>query len=163
MSLADEIERLQRLRADGVMTEDEFSTAKAKLLSSNEMQPPVFGSYQPPAAVSDKNARTWAMALHLSMLAGFVTAGLGLVAPLLIWLLKREEIPSIDEHGKEAANWIISAFIYSIVSGILCLVLIGFPLLLLLFVLGVVFPIIAAVKANEGILWRYPLTIRFIS
>ena len=110
------------------------------------------------------NVRTWCVVCHLSALAGFVVPALGhLLGPLIVWLLKRGDSPEIDEHGKESLNFQISMLIYNIVAGILCLVLIGFILLPILHVLNVVFVIIAALRAGEGQMYRYPLTIRLVS
>jgi uncharacterized Tic20 family protein len=110
------------------------------------------------------NVRTWCVACHLSALAGFVIPGFGhILGPLLVWLIKRGESSEIDAHGKEALNFQISMLIYNLVSGVLCLVLIGFALLALLHILNVVFVIIAALKTSEGQMYRYPLTIRLIN
>ena len=110
------------------------------------------------------DVRTWCMACHLSALAGFVIPGLGHVfGPLIVWLIKRGDSPEIDAHGKEALNFQISMLIYNVVAGVLCLVLIGFALLAVLHILNVVFVIIAALKASEGQMYRYPLTLRLIS
>jgi uncharacterized Tic20 family protein len=104
------------------------------------------------------------MACHLSALAGFVVPGLGhVLGPLIVWLAKRGDSSEIDANGKEALNFQISMLIYNIVAGVLCLVLIGFVLLAVLHILNVVFVILAAVKANEGQVYRYPLTLRLIS
>lgn len=110
------------------------------------------------------NVRTWCVACHLSALAGFVIPGAGhILGPLIVWLVKRADSPEIDAHGKEALNFQISMLIYNVVAGILCLVLIGFALLAVLHVLNVVFVIIAALRASEGQMYRYPLTIRLIN
>jgi uncharacterized Tic20 family protein len=76
---------------------------------------------------------------------------------------KRGDSSEIDAHGKEALNFQISMLIYNIVAGVLCLVLIGFALLAALHILNVVFVIIAALKASEGQIYRYPLTIRLLN
>jgi len=113
--------------------------------------------------VPDKDTRMWAMLCHLSALCGFIGIPFGNVwGPLIIWLIKREESPYIDAHGKEALNFQISVSIYGVVAGILIIVLIGLPILLALMVADVVFIIKAAVKANDGQSYRYPLTIRFL-
>ena len=110
------------------------------------------------------NIRTWCMACHLSALAGFVVPAFGhVLGPLVVWLIKRGESSEIDAHGKEALNFQISMLIYNLVAGVLCLVLIGFALLAVLHILNVVFVILASIKANEGQMYRYPLTIRLIS
>ena len=110
------------------------------------------------------SVRSWCVACHLSALAGFVIPGVGhILGPLLIWLIKRGDSPEIDAHGKEALNFQISMLIYNLVAGVLCLVLIGFALLAILHILNVVFVIIAALKASEGQMYRYPLTLRLIN
>ncbi len=115
-----------------------------------------------PATV-DRQSRTWAMMLHLSMLAGiFAVPVAGLVVPILIWQLKKDEMPWLDPHGKNAVNWILSALLYAVICIPLVFVLIGIPLLMILGLLGVIFPVIAGIKANNGEVWKYPLSIRFI-
>ncbi len=111
---------------------------------------------------TNPEARQWAMILHLSMLSGFVIPFAGLIAPILIWQLKKEELPEIDIHGKNATNWIISSVIYFVVGGILMLVFVGILVVLAVAVCAVVFPIIAGIKANNGEVWEYPLTIKFL-
>jgi uncharacterized Tic20 family protein len=110
------------------------------------------------------NIRSWCVACHLSALAGFVAPAVGhVLGPLIVWLIKRGDSPEIDAHGKEALNFQISMLIYNLVAGILCLLLIGFALLAVLHILNVVFVIIAALKAGEGQMYRYPLTLRLIN
>lgn len=76
--------------------------------------------------------------------------------------MKKEEMPMVDEHGKEVINFQISFTIWFIVAAIFVVLLIGIPMLIALGVLQVIFVIIGAIKADNGILYRYPLTIRFI-
>jgi uncharacterized Tic20 family protein len=110
------------------------------------------------------NVRGWCVGCHLAALAGFGVPALGhILGPLIVWLIKRGDSAEIDEHGKEALNFQISMLIYNIVAGILCLLLVGFALLVVLHIANVVFVIIAAVRASEGRMYRYPLTLRLIS
>ena len=110
------------------------------------------------------NVRTWCVMCHLSALAGFVIPGAGhILGPLIVWLVKRGESAEIDAHGKESLNFQISMLIYNVVAGILCLLLIGFALLAVLHVLNVVFVIIASLRASEGQMYRYPLTLRLVN
>ena len=107
--------------------------------------------------------RTWIVACHASSLLGFfVPAGGHILPPLIVWLMKRGDSTEVDEHGRESLNFQLSMLIYSIIAGILMFVLIGFILLPLVHVLNVVFVIIASLRASEGQLYRYPLTIRFL-
>ena len=110
----------------------------------------------------EQRTRQWAMFLHLSNLAGFIVPLAGWVLPIIIWQLKKEEMPGLDAHGKVVTNWILSEFIYATVSAILIIVLIGLPLLIALAVIGVIFPVIGGIKANNGEVWQYPLSIKFL-
>jgi uncharacterized Tic20 family protein len=111
-----------------------------------------------------QDARTWAMFCHLAGLAGFVIPVIlsGIIAPLIVWQLKKQPYPFVDAHGKEAVNFQISIGIYSLLSIPLCFVCVGFFTLGVVAIIDLVFLIIAAVKANNGLPYRYPLTIRFI-
>lgn len=102
------------------------------------------------------------MWLHLSSLAGLLVPFAGLIAPILIWQIKKTDFAVIDAHGKVVTNWIISSFIYGIVAIPLCFVIIGFFLIFGIMIANIIFAIIGGIKANQGILWRYPLTISFI-
>jgi uncharacterized Tic20 family protein len=118
--------------------------------------------------------RTWDVVCHLSALVMFVGVPFGnIIGPLIIWLIKRGDSPSVDEHGKEALNFQISVTLYLIIAAAvtagLMLILIGFLLLPLLIVAAIAVPvidlifiIIAAVKASNGESYRYPLTLRLI-
>jgi uncharacterized Tic20 family protein len=116
---------------------------------------------QPPAP--PPGDRTWTVLCHASALLGFfIPWGGHILAPLVVWLIKRGDAAGVDEHGKESLNFQISMLIYNIIAGILCLILIGFVLLPILHVLNVIFVILAALRASEGELYRYPITIRFL-
>lgn len=100
--------------------------------------------------------------LHLSQLANVILFPIGIVVPLVIWQTQKDKLPALDAHGKMVANWMISITIYIIVSFVLMFVLIGFLTIIAASIIGIVFPIIGAIKANNGELWDYPLTIKFI-
>ena len=117
----------------------------------------------PPQMDADREARRWATICHLSALVGLLGNGIGfLLAPLIVWLIKRNDHPFLDEQGKEAVNFQITMLLAAVVSGLLMLVFIGFLLLPIVLVLMIVFPIVAALRASEGQHYRYPLTIRFL-
>ncbi|HEY0368186.1 MAG TPA: DUF4870 domain-containing protein [Chthoniobacterales bacterium] len=123
-------------------------------------------STTPPLPVSASNVtnvRTWTSFCHASALLGVFLHFPGhLIPPLIVWLMKRDESPEIDAHGKEAVNFQISMLIYNAVAAVFCLVLVGFVFLAVLWVLNAVFVIIAAIHASDGKFYRYPMTIRFI-
>ena len=114
-------------------------------------------------------ARTWAMWCHLSALAGLVVPFGNLIGPLIVWQMKRNEVPSVEEHGKEALNFQLSVLIYLLGGGVaavvlswLCIGFLLFPILGVVWIGGIVLAIIAGIKANDGVLYRYPLTLRLI-
>src|SRR5258708_17456924 len=105
----------------------------------------------------------WNVLCHATALAGFFVPWAGhIVGPLIVWLAKRADSPEIDAHSKESLNFQISMLIYNAIAAILCLVLIGFVILGLLYILNVIFVIIASIQASEGKLYRYPFAIRLI-
>lgn len=106
--------------------------------------------------------RRWAMILHFSQFSGLVVPYAGFIVPILIWQLKKEEFPSLDAHGKMVTNWIISEFIYSVIAAVLCFVLIGFLMFPVIIGMSIIFPIIGGIRASEGKLWNYPLTINIL-
>lgn len=115
-----------------------------------------------PASDIDKQTRQWAMFLHLSQLLNCLLPIAGIIAPIVIWQIKKDELPGIDAHGKMVVNWMISAVIYSLIFFLLIVLLIGIPLLLALGIASVAFPIIGGIKANNGELWKYPLSLNFL-
>jgi len=204
MGLTDDLVRLDGLRRDGALTEEEFERAKAAVLTA-----PVDVSGPGPAprprndrgrgpgapsgddperdaeAEADAEAdtgdargparplrrsaadqaraeRQWAMYIHFSVLAGLIVPLAGFLLPIVLWQTKREELPGVDAHGKAVANWLISALIYGVASTILAFALVGIPLLVALAVLSILFPIVGGLRAGEGRLWTYPLSIRFV-
>jgi len=103
------------------------------------------------------------MLTHLASLSAFIGVPAGnILGPLLVWVIKKDTMPFVDRCGKEAINYGISMTIYLMVAGLMCFVLIGFLLFPVVLLLMLIFPIIAALKANEGQEYVYPLTIRFV-
>ena len=115
-----------------------------------------------PAFLQTQDERQMGMFLHLSQLANVIFFPIGIVAPILLWQTQKEKMPALDAQGKMVVNWMISSTIYAVFSIVLCLVLVGFLMLLALALMGIIFPIVGGVKANNGELWQYPLVIRFI-
>ena len=109
-----------------------------------------------------QDAKTWAMICHLSAIVGFIVPFGNIVAPLIIWQLKKNEFPFVDEQGKEALNFQISITIYLIVSALLVLIAIGILLLIVIGIMSLVLIIIAAINASNGTSYHYPFTIQFI-
>ena len=99
--------------------------------------------------------------MHLALLAGFVVPFAGFVLPVVMWAMFKDQFPEVNTHGRVIFNWMVSAFIYAAVSFVLMLIFVGFLTMIAVGLLGIIFPIIGALKANEGVVWRYPLSIRF--
>ena len=115
---------------------------------------------QPPPVRQD---RTLDATCHFLSFAGLIGIPFGnILGPLVLWAIKKDEMPSVNEHGKESINFQISMTIYTIIAGLSILLAIGIVLLPAIIVLNLVLVIIAGVKAANGEFYRYPLTIRFI-
>lgn len=161
MNLTAELERLALLHQSGAIDDTEFHQAKERLLAGGVPGLPLSGGSTP--VMVEEETRRWALILHLSQLAGYLLPLAGIIAPILIWQLRKSDLPGLDPHGKAVCNWIISELIYGFVSLGLAIFLIGIPLLIVLGVLGIVFPIIGGIKANTGEVWKYPLAIPFFT
>lgn len=121
----------------------------------------------PPPGVGDGHAlshddRLWGMLAHLSALSGYVIPFGNVIGPLIIWMLKKDELPFVDDQGKESLNFQINVLLAAaVVIASLCTV-IGIVLAPLLAVYALVMTVIAAVKANQGVVYRYPFIVRLI-
>ncbi len=155
------LEQLNNLRQSGAITEEEFQREKQKVLAQTN-------SFNNSNANANANQsinitmdnKQYTMLMHLSQFASIVVPLAGLAAPIIMWQIKKDQ-SDIDQHGRIITNWIISSFIYAIVSLILCLVIVGIFLLIALGICSIIFTIIGAVKANNGEVWNYPLSIKF--
>jgi uncharacterized Tic20 family protein len=110
----------------------------------------------------NKDARMWGMLCHLGALSGLIGVPFGnIIVPLIIWLIKKDEHPFVDAQGRESLNFQVSMTIYGIVAFLLVFVLIGWLLLPVVYFANLICTILAAIKANDGLSFRYPATIRF--
>jgi len=127
-------------------------------------QPPPYGAPVPPPQrrLPADQERTWASAAHWSALVASVVA-LAFLGPLIVMLTKGNESVWVRRQAVESLNFQLSVLIYGVVSFVLCLVLIGFLLLVAVGLAWLVLTIVGAVRAANGEDFRYPLTIRMIS
>jgi uncharacterized Tic20 family protein len=123
----------------------------------------------PVAPGNESQARTWNMLCHLSALAGYIIPFGNILGPLLVWQIKKNEFPSVDEHGKAALNFQLTVLIALVAGGaaafLLSFVCIGFlliPVVIGIALCGLIFAIIAGIKANNGEAYRYPWSLTLI-
>lgn len=127
----------------------------------------------PPLGSPPQEERQWAMFAHLSALAGgLLTSAVGgwgfFLGPLVIWLMKKDTMPFVGDQAKESLNFNITVSAIFLILLILSFVTLGIgliitlPIMLIVGIAALVFIIIAAMKANEGIAYRYPFTVRII-
>ena len=158
MTTADEIGKLNKLKEEGALTEDEFQKAKTSLLAKNQSAGEKLKDTVDEVAT---DVNMWGMFIHLSQFCGYLVPIAGLILPIILWQIKKDESVVIDRHGKIVANWLITAFILGLISAALTPVVIGFFMLFGLAIVAVVFPIIGAIKANSGEVWAYPMSFNF--
>jgi uncharacterized Tic20 family protein len=156
MALSDELTRLAELRDRGVLSDEEFAKAKAEALAGS---PPTF-SQQMGQSVNSLTSDVTNLTLLMHL--GQLIPGPGWLVPLILWLIKKDESPEVDAHGKVILNWILSSIVYGFACFLLCFVVVGVFLAPILGILMVVFPIIGGLKAKDGELWPYPLSIQFL-
>ncbi len=117
------------------------------------MEPPTL----PADPIPTQDEKNLALIMHVLSLVGF-----SLIGPLIVWLIKKDESAFIDKQGRELLNFQLSLLIYFLVSLVLCLVMIGFLLVGLLAVGSLILTIIGLIRATEGKIYRFPLTIRML-
>ena len=156
MSFLDELERLNTLKEKGVVSENEFLELKKDILEQKRAEDKKRTLKQ---SISDE--KTWSVLIHLSQLCSFMIPFSGSILAIVLWQIKKDESEFIDLNGKIVANWIISKCIYFCAFSFMCFFIIGLPLLFILIILAFIFPIIGAVTAGSGNIWRYPFAINF--
>ncbi|MEF3080933.1 DUF4870 domain-containing protein [Luteimonas sp. SMYT11W] len=123
----------------------------------------------PPAGVASAEERQWGLFGHLSALTGLFTGGIGnIVGPLVIWLIKKDTMPFAADQAREALNFNITLALVGVVLFLITLVTFGLgavltmPVGLLLGIAWLVLTIIGAMKANDGVAYRYPFALRLV-
>ncbi|MDR1610201.1 MAG: DUF4870 domain-containing protein [Candidatus Symbiothrix sp.] len=151
----EDLRTLDELRKNGSITEEEYQREKDKIFNNAGYQ-----SYNSPFFGMSENS--YLALMHISQLGGYILPGLGFFAPLILWMLNKDKNARVNAAGKEIINFIVSMIIYAVISAVLCIILVGFLLLGLIAILQIACAIIAAIKANNGDDYVYPMTIRFI-
>ena len=171
----EDLEKLDELLKKGIISDDEFKKEKDKILNSSNK----FNS----GNLFGLNEDTYSFLIHISVLFAFIHPVLGLIIPIILWTLNKENNQIVNQHGKNVLNWILSFTVY--VS--ICLFIVlplnshihlsanfsynltspmslfsGFVPVTILMVLNIVFILIGALKASSGKIWKYPLSIRFL-
>jgi len=103
-----------------------------------------------------------AMLLHFSQLLGYVVPIAGWAVPIVLWQVYKDKLPGIDQHGKAVVNFMITMVLLGFIGGLTVCFGVGIIVLILVAVFGVVCPILAGLRANEGGFYQYPLTIQFL-
>lgn len=111
----------------------------------------------PPPLTLNSSDRLLIVLSHLSVLLG-----VGILLPLIVYLVKKDESPAVATQACEALNFHISVIFYALACIPLVFVIVGVPLLIGLSIAVLVLSIVAAVRAAENVAWRYPLTIRLV-
>lgn len=156
-------------------TSQATATAEPQADSQSQQQTPppgqASGAQQTPPDVppdqaaldKQKDERMWGMFCHVAALSWFVGIPFGwVIGPLIVWLIKKNDSPFIDQQGKNAINFQISMTIYYTIAGLLCLIVVGFLLLPALAIFGFIVVLIAAIKASDGETYQYPLSFKFL-
>lgn len=157
----EDLERLATLRDKGAITEEEFQKEKTRILADIEAK----SQKQHPSTPS----RLWGMdekgyssMMHIAQFGGMIIPVAGLALPIIMWISGKDDSEVVDKHGKNIVNWMISVLIYLAISGILVVIGIGLLGLIAVGILNIIFVIKGAIKANDGEIWEYPMTIKIL-
>jgi len=112
-----------------------------------------------PSGSGDRETNMWAMFIHFSILCGWAVPLAGLIVPILLWQIKKDELPGIVPHAHVVLNWIATSLVYALICFILTFVVIGVFGFIALAIATIIFAVVGGVKANDGELWEYPGTI----
>ncbi len=163
----EDLERLTALRDKGAITEEEFQREKKRILDEIENKKSAPDAQQAPIYTGRKklwgmDERGYCTLLHISQFAGIIIPFAGFVMPIVMWLMGKDDSSMVDQHGRMVINWMISFLIWCAVSGVLVIIGIGLVGLIVLAILNLIFVIKGAIKANDGELYKYPLTINIL-
>lgn len=150
----ERIEKLAELRDKGLISEEEYAAEKAKVFRSGDSQSPA-------KLAGDMDNRTYSMLLHFSQFCNFLVPFLGLIVPVALWLTRRED-PYVDQQGRVVMNWILSSLIYFAICIVLTFIVVGAFLLVGLGILSIVFTVMGAIRAKDGVIRDYPMSISFL-
>ena len=171
----EDLVKLDDLLKKEIITEEEFNKEKAKILNGNTR----FTT----SGLLGISENSYCFLIHISVLLGFVHIILGILAPIVLWVLNRDKNEAVDRHGKHVLNWILSFALYLSI----CLIIVfplsrimhwritvsydlsspislfsGFFPISALMILNIIFVLVGALKASSGASWKYPLSIRFL-
>ena|ERR1035438_1441272 len=133
------------------------------------VQPPPPTTPASPPPSPESQARMWNMLCHLSALAGFVVPFGNILGPLIVWQIKKNEFPSVDVHGKASLNFqitvsfvLIAGVAVAFITSFFCIGYLLFPVVFLIGLAGLVFAVIAGIKANNGEDYKYPWSLELV-
>ncbi len=134
------------------------SISQMKIISDNQKE----------ASSPNNNFKPWGlelnqycMLMHLSQFVGYIFPLAGFILPIIMWTSFKDKNNTINEHGKNILNWMISVSIYSVIAIILVFLFIGFPLIIALGICSFLFTVLGALRASEGKIYKYPISIQF--
>ncbi|WP_344082133.1 DUF4870 domain-containing protein [Luedemannella helvata] len=130
----------------------------------NPPPPPPPGPGLPPAGYANNDEKTWALVAHFGGAAGALigTGCAGWIAPLIALLAKGNESPAVRQHAVAALNFQILVSIVGIIGWITTCILIGFVIWLAAMAVGIIFGVLAGLKANEGQFYKYPISVPLV-
>jgi uncharacterized Tic20 family protein len=113
-------------------------------------------------SISEDEERKWAMFAHIGTFSSAMIPLGNIIAPIVIWQLKKKESEFVVDQAKESLNFQISLMIYCLISFVLVFIIIGFFLIFALVIFSLIIVIVAGVRANDGEHYRYPMCLRLI-
>jgi len=153
----NDLKNLEELWRSGALSDEEFEREKQRFFNQNSERQSI--NETPLLGLAENS---YIALMHISQFGGVIVPGVGFIAPVILWILNKENNANVNSVGKHIINFMISMFIYYAISGVLCCLLIGIPMLIALGIFQVVFVILATIKAMNGENWKYPFTIEIL-
>lgn len=152
----DKLEKLAKLKNLGVITEEEYNRGKKEAMEEGSVAKTLkegkFGLV----------SKDYNVLMHLSQYCSMIVPILGIVVPIVLWVMNKDNDPLVDAHGRNILNWNITLLIYFMICGFLMFLFIGFLLIWIPCILMVIYPIIGAAKASNGEVWKYPFSFKIL-
>jgi len=151
----EDLKVLEELRRNGSITDEEYRIERNKILNkiNNPSQEKQFWGM---------TENSYIALMHISQLFGYIVPFLGFLAPIVLWVINKDNSVKVDLVGKNILNFMLSWFIYILCVVPFCLIVIGIPIIVALATVWIIFIIVATIKAGNGEHWKYPLTLNLI-
>ncbi len=159
----EELERLHKLKEQGAITQEEYEKEKAKILANTSTKTPInLNKNTTNQDLWGMKVEDYCMVMHFSTLTSLVIPFAGLIVPIIMWNINKDNYTEVDKNGKNIVNWIITLAIGYVIGAFLCFAFIGFFIVPTLVIMSIIFAIMGGLEAKKGKVYEYPFSLKLI-